>query len=504
MEERERKNAYSHILKYTSLFGGIQFLGILLGIVRNKLVALILGPTGLGLISLFNSTINFVYNGTSLGISISAVKNIAEAFDHDDERRVMKEMALARSWCLLTAVLGMLVCVAFSELLNDITFSWGDHTLHFICLSPVVGMMAITGGEVAILKATRNLRKLAQVSICNMVCALVVSVPVYYVWGMSGVVPCLVALALLQMLTTILFSYRLYPPRFVSSRRQLSYGFTMVRLGIAFVIAGILVSGAEFVIRSYLSHRASLETVGLYSAGYLIVMTYGGMIFSSMETDYYPRLSAACNKDSFSGIVNDQSEVSVLLIAPFLVALMFFAPLILPLLYSGEFTPVLGMIQVATLALYIRAAKLPVSYISLAKGNSILFMVIDGQYALFIVAASILGFSLGESAGIGGLTGIGWAITLVGLLDYAIILILMYRIYGFKMSGDVRRYLLYQYPLGIASLAAVLNLVGWMYWAVGAALILASALVSVRILSRKARLLESLKGKLRSRTNPQP
>lgn len=75
---RNSKNSYSHILKYTGLFGGIQFLNLLISIVRNKFVALILGPLGMGLISLFNSTINLVSNTTNLGISMSAVKNIAE------------------------------------------------------------------------------------------------------------------------------------------------------------------------------------------------------------------------------------------------------------------------------------------------------------------------------------------------------------------------------------------------------------------------------------------
>ncbi len=495
MESKDGKTSYSHILKYTSLFGGIQFLSILIGILRNKLVAMILGPTGLGLISLFNSTINFVANATNFGIAMSAVKNISEAYDLNDKRKIDKEIALVRSWCLLTAAIGVLVCIVFSKILNDITFTWGDHTLHFICLSPVVGMAAITGGEVAILKATRNLRKIAVISIYNMVFALVVSVPVYYVWGMSGVVPCLVILSLLQMLTTSLYSYKLYPLKLVSSFRKLSSGFLMVKLGIAFVIAGVLTSGAEFLIRCYLNNVASLETVGLYSAGFLIVMTYGGMIFSSMETDYYPRLSAACNKDTFSEIVNQQSEVSLLLIAPFLVAFIFFTPIILPLLYSGKFTPIIGMVQIATLALYIRAAKLPVSYISLAKGNSLLFMVIEGQYAFFIVIASIIGFNLN------GLTGIGYAITGVGILDYVIILYLMWKRYGFKVSGNVWRYLFYQYPIGIVSLLVAFLFCGWLYWTLGAMLTVASVIISVRILYRKTQVWEALKQKFKARTH---
>ena len=81
MENSEAKDSYSHVLKYTGIFGGVQGLNIVIGLVRNKLIALLLGPSGMGLASLFNSSINFVSQATNLGISFSAVKNISEVFD---------------------------------------------------------------------------------------------------------------------------------------------------------------------------------------------------------------------------------------------------------------------------------------------------------------------------------------------------------------------------------------------------------------------------------------
>ena len=40
----EHDESYSHVLKYAGIFGGVQGLNILLGLVRNKIVALLLGP----------------------------------------------------------------------------------------------------------------------------------------------------------------------------------------------------------------------------------------------------------------------------------------------------------------------------------------------------------------------------------------------------------------------------------------------------------------------------
>ena len=72
-------NNYTHIFKYTGVFGGIQGLNILVGLVRNKLVALLLGPQGMGLVALFNSSVKLLNDSTNLGLPMSAVRKIADA-----------------------------------------------------------------------------------------------------------------------------------------------------------------------------------------------------------------------------------------------------------------------------------------------------------------------------------------------------------------------------------------------------------------------------------------
>ena len=138
MSKEERTDSYSHILKYTGLFGGVQGLGILVGIIRNKLVAVLLGPQGMGLVSLFNSTIKLVSDSTNFGLSMSAVKRISEDFDSGDEVRVSHAVDIVRYWSFVTALLGTILCVALSPLLSRLTFSWNGHTFHFICLAPVL------------------------------------------------------------------------------------------------------------------------------------------------------------------------------------------------------------------------------------------------------------------------------------------------------------------------------------------------------------------------------
>lgn len=490
MKKTPRTDSYSHVLKYTGLFGGVQGMNILVGLIRNKLVAMILGPAGMGLISLFNSTINLLSNSTNLGISMSAVKNISEIYDSGKEEELHRIIRMIRSWSLLTALLGMLVCIVLSPLLSEWTFGWGNHTLHFVLLSPVVAIMAITGGEMAILKGTRQLRSLASVSVYNVVFALFTSVPLYYFFGEAAIVPSLVVMALVQMALTINHSYRMFPLRISHEKEVLAEGMSMVKLGIAFVVAGILGSGAEFLIRSYLSYTSSLATVGLYTAGYMMAITYSGMVFSAMETDFFPRLSA-CNgfTTSTNTIVNRQIEVSLLLIAPLLVFFTISLPVLMPLLYSGKFTPVIGMMQVMVFAMYFRALKLPMAYMPLAKGDSRSYLLLEAIYDIVLVVAVILAFNKW------GLLGCGIAITATGILDFVIILLYMTYKYQFRLSWRVRQYALLQLPFGIAAYLLTFVESPWVYWVGGLLLGFASLAVSVQILRKKTTLWESLKSR---------
>ena len=263
MENKSKQSAYQHVLKYTSIFGGIQGLNILVSIVRTKLVAVILGPDGMGLMSLFSSTIKFVSDSTNLGIGTSAVRDMSEAFEKNDTK-VNETVMTVRTWSFLTALAGTLLCIVLSPLLNRFTFSWGDHILHFILLSPVVGMMAITSGELSILKGARKLKSLAKVSIYGVFLSVLISIPILYLMGQRGIIPSLLLLTFVQMLLVIAYSVRLYPFRLSFKKSSISKGMSMVRLGVAFVIAGVMGSGADFIIRSYLNYTDSLDAVGLY------------------------------------------------------------------------------------------------------------------------------------------------------------------------------------------------------------------------------------------------
>lgn len=481
----EKPNVYSHILKSTIVFGGMQGFNVLIGLLRNKFVALFIGPAGMGLVALFTSTIKLLGDITNLGLPVSAVRELSKAYEDIDSSLLERLVSVFRRWTLCTALLGMVLCILLSSVISQLAFSSSDYTWHIVLLSPAVAFATLATGETALLKATRKIHKLVKSSVYSLMASLVITVPLYYFYGMRGVVPVLVLVALAQAAIVLFYSFREYPWRF---RGMFCEGYRFVRLGIAFIAGGVIGSITEFAIRSSLSAMSDVETVGLYNAAYMILVTYAGTVFTSMETDYYPRLSAVPDVGrQFNAVVNRQIEVSVLLLAPLLVAFIVFVPVLLPLLFSSKFLPVLRMLQVAVLSLYARALFLPVEYISLSRKDSFAYITVETLSYVMLFASVVIGYNLG------GLFGIGVGMTVANFFELLLVVGFYRARFRYAFSHKVVRIVSVQVLFGVLAYACtwIDNPLG--YWASGLILFALSAIFSMRLLRKKSDIIEGLR-----------
>ena len=323
----------------------------------------------------------------------------------------------------------------------------------------------------AIMKATRRLGAIAKVLVFSALAGVVVSVPLYYFLFHSGIVPAIVLMAIATMLVTIAYSWRCYPFHFAFSRQMLGDGFGMIRLGIAFVLAAAVGSCTEMLIRSYLNVEGGLAEVGLYNVGYMITMTYAGMVFSAMETDFFPRLSGVCNNAEATNLtVNKQIEVS---------------------LFSREFLPVVQMSQVAILAMYFKVLTMPIAYITLARKDALPYLCLEATSYAIMAWSIMVGFRYW------GIFGTGVALVASHALELVIIYCYAYWRYDYRSTMAISRYAGIQLLLGVLAYTVSSACSGWCYWITEAALAIASTAYSVNILRQKTRLWEALMRKFK-------
>ena len=114
--KEHHSESYDHVLKYTGVFGGVQGLIILIGLVRNKIMALLIGAGGMGLSALLTSVQNFASQCTNLGISFGAVPRLSELYEQESEQQRIEHFILVvRLWSAMAALLGLVFCILLSH-----------------------------------------------------------------------------------------------------------------------------------------------------------------------------------------------------------------------------------------------------------------------------------------------------------------------------------------------------------------------------------------------------
>ena len=410
--EAEGNYGYRHILKYTSIFGSVQGLNIVAALIRNKFAALFLGPAGMGLASLLTVTMNFLSQTAGMGLSLSATRYFSAYYDKGNQQRIDHLVKVIRVWCLLASLLGIL--------LSLIAGYW--------TIAPAVAVTIIGGGEMSILKGARRLRSLAVIQTIAAIASVVISVPLYWKFGQDAIVAVINLMAFATMLPAIYASYRLFTPRFSFTHQVMGEGVSMLRLGVAFTLASMAGSGAELFIRRWLEMESGLGDVGLYNAGYLLTVTYMGVVFAAMDNDYYPRLSAVSEAKETNTLVNRQMEVLLWLVTPFLALMILCLPWLVPLLLSSNFSPIVIMAQIAAVSLVFKAATLPVAYITLARGRSVAYLICESAYYMVFASLVIVGYRKW------GVTGTGVAILIAHVFDFLMIHLYAYHAFGYRLS----------------------------------------------------------------------
>jgi O-antigen/teichoic acid export membrane protein len=192
-------------------------------------------------------------------------------------------------------------------------------------------------------------------------------------------------------------------------------------------------------------------------------------------------------------MVNRQIEVSLLIASPLLALLIVFMPIVIPLLFTNAFLPVIDMAQVAVLSMYFKAISLPIGYLQLAKANSMGYLLLEGLFDVTMVLLVIVGYHYW------GLIGTGVALSISYFVDVLLVYAYAYVKYGYRLSLSVIQLIAIQLPLGIAVYISTWLDNAWVSWGIGIILAFVSMAVSVNIVHQKTGLWNAFKTRINSK-----
>ena len=472
------KDSYKQIFKTTSIFGGIQVFNILISIAKSKIIAVLLGPAGLGIISIFNSTATLIASCTNLGINVSAVKSIASAAQPENKYHQSVIIAVIKKMIWYTGILAFLVTVAISPWLSKISFGNTSYTFSFALLGLSLLALQVSNGQNAILQGLRQVKLIALSSLVGAVLGLLLSVPLYFYFGADGIVPALVATSMVAVLTSWYFLNKTAIEKVVVNLSVVKKeGKGIIKLGFLISLTSIFPAIVAYIVRLFIANVGNIEDVGLYTAGFAIVGTYVGMVFSAMSTDYYPSLAEVAGDNSkCTEKVNQQMLVSILILAPILTILIVFIKIGIIILYSSKFLGTVKMMQWASLGVFFQAFSFCIAYIFLAKGDSKLFFWNELIPNLYVLILNCLCYY------VYGLEGMGISF-LIGYFFYFLqVYIVAKTKYDFKLNFRIINICSLHLLLTTSAFMSVYFLIPFYGYLFGIIIIVISIFLSIKVL----------------------
>jgi PST family polysaccharide transporter len=406
VDPAQAHGSYRQIIRSSSIVGGASMVQLGLGLLRMKAAALIVGVTGVGLIGLLNNLVTAAAAVGGLGIASSATRQIAaERSRSGEDGESVARRALASATIVLPIVTAALVWL-FREPIQRLALGSAVPSAVVGWLGIGAGLTIIAASQTALLAGLRKMGAMGQAIVLGGIIATIAGVGALVLLGSNGIVFFVIALPLANVLAGAWYVMRL--PRPVTSRLKPQQLWPQWRqlmaLGTAFMLAQLLANGAQLAARVLIQQRLGPVDLGLFQASWAVTTTYLAVVLQAMGADYYPRLAEVIDRpDAAARVVNEQTEVALLLGAPIILAALALAPIGLDILYSSAFRPASELLRWQIMGDVLKVGSWPMGYVLLAANRGRTFLAMEAlTWTIFLVTTWVLLPFLGlEAAGVG-------------------------------------------------------------------------------------------------------
>ncbi|MEW5736893.1 MAG: oligosaccharide flippase family protein [Thermodesulfobacteriota bacterium] len=436
------------IFESTLTMGATSAMVIVIDLVRVKCIAVMLGPTGVGVLSILNHFQAVLFTLVGLGLSTGVIKYISEYNASGDSRAL--QSVLQNAWSILfpVSLAALLLCVLLSVPLSSWILEDTGYSLFVIvyaCSLPVA-VYPLVGN--ALLQGTLKIGALARINILRALLTLVLVVPLIYFFGLAGAVVSALAAALVHLVISrhyvrtqaagfsVAAFGRIQPE---TARKLFHYGMTSLLVGAAMYISHLF-------LKTTIVHALGQRLNGIYQPIWALTMAYPTIVLSSMSAYSYPRMCGIKENRDMVSELNGTFRIALLFITPIMLVLLAARRPVIELLYSAEFLESAAIMHIQILGDLLRVVFWALGMYLLPMRRLSAFIFVNISQNVLLVAGALL------LVGPYGLEGVAWAFTASWVIPSLAVWIHAKRSLGFSFWG-VNRVLLFSSALAIILIA---------------------------------------------------
>ena len=420
--------SHREVFRSSAIIGGSSTINVIVSIVKVKVLAVLLGPAGIGLMGLYLNIMGVAATLAGCGIVSSGVRQVASSADDAETLSIVRRALWLGN--LVLGISGMAALWLLREPVAQWVFGESVHTAEVGWLGVGVLLTLIAGSQTALLQGLRRINDLARVSILSALVAAAAGILAVYFLGEDGVLWFVLTAPAVNFVVASYYAARLPRPLTANDHGAIRQQWTaMLRLGIPLMSASLVTVVTQLVVRSIVLRDLGLEASGYFQAAWIISMTYVAFLLNAMVMDFYPRLTMAIGDRKDAGrLVNEQVEMALLLGGPVLIAMITLAPWVIELLYAQSFGPAAELLRWQVLGDILKLASVPMVFIFLATGHGGVAVGIQCLWSAVYLGALALGI---QDFGL-VMAGVGYS---VAYLAYcAVVALVAHKVIGFTLT----------------------------------------------------------------------
>jgi len=412
------------------IIGSAQVAKILIAILRMKVLALLLGPSGVGLLSIYNSLLSMVKTAAGLGMGSSGVREIAGAKGEEQALSRVRRVLFAAH--LVQGTLALLGVWLLRAQIAEWLFADSGYATEVGLIGLAILFTLLATAQTALLQGMRRIGDLGRVTVLGSLVGTMAGLAAVWLYGQAGLVWFVVVQPLAAILIALHYTRRLpQPTALYPSLSEIWHVWKpMAKLGAAFMLGGLTTTATLLLVRSLITQELGLEAAGHFAAAWGITMTYVGFLLGAMSADYYPRLTEVIDTPvAATRLMNDQAQLGLAIGGPVLLLLIGLAPWVITLLYSSEFGPAAELLQWQTVGNVFKLASWSLGFAFVAAARSKTFLLLQINFNAIFLLITWPGLTYF------GLIAAGPAFMIAYILHFGLLNILAHTLLGFRWQS---------------------------------------------------------------------
>lgn len=377
------------LIKTTFYSGIISFIRILSGFISVKVVASIIGPSGIATVGAFSNFLSIILTFSNGAINSGIVKYTAEYANNEDTKKLLFSTSI-RITIICSLICGIVI-IAMSSLISDFLFKNGRYSDVIICLGLTLLFYSFNSVLISILNGLGKIGSYTIINTVGAIFGLSLTIFLVYFWGVRGALYAFILSQTFVFFTSffLIIKESWLNREYLFGKIDKKISKDLFKFSSMAVVTALTIPMSQILVRNFIIKELGISDAGIWQGMMRLSDSYLTFVSTALVTYYLPKLSSISDvyllrKEVFRGY---KLLIPIMAVMCLTVYLMRFY--IIELLFTKEFLPMEHLFKWHILGDFFKICSYVLAFLMVAKAKTNFYIVSEILFSASYVLLSI-------------------------------------------------------------------------------------------------------------------